>query len=285
MEKRLRAIDFFQFAGKKPPPAARSCDKLFLIRPNAYTMIESLTSLAYGFHIALQPQNLLYCFIGVTMGTLVGVLPGIGPTATIALLLPATFKLNPISAIIMLSGICMALCTDVDELDFANIPGEASSCPADTAIRWLVRVGRASLSVSPPSALLSPARQHRRPPHFPPTLADFAVESGRPRLRSHGHGVKGGRLSCQKRDGQSFDDGGCRHRSEVRRSRSDHGHPDSLSACGSRERNRHRARSHGVIRHRRSFGKPRSADQGKVFAGKIKGLFPDREDWRRSMGR
>ena len=69
-------------------------------------MLESLTSLSYGFNIALQPQNLLYCFIGVTMGTLVGVLPGIGPTATIALLLPATFKLNPITAIIMLSGIC-----------------------------------------------------------------------------------------------------------------------------------------------------------------------------------
>ena len=69
-------------------------------------MIESLTSLLYGFTIALQPQNLLYCFIGVSMGTLVGVLPGIGPTATIALLLPATFSLNPISAIIMLSVEC-----------------------------------------------------------------------------------------------------------------------------------------------------------------------------------
>jgi len=69
-------------------------------------MLESLTSLVHGFNIALQPQNLFYCFIGVTMGTLVGVLPGIGPTATIALLLPATFTLNPISAIIMLSGIC-----------------------------------------------------------------------------------------------------------------------------------------------------------------------------------
>jgi len=55
--------------------------------------------------VALQPQNLFYCFIGCLAGTMVGVLPGIGPTAAVALLLPTTFKLDPISAIIMLSGI------------------------------------------------------------------------------------------------------------------------------------------------------------------------------------
>jgi putative tricarboxylic transport membrane protein len=92
------------------------------------TMLESVTSLAYGFNIALQPQNLFYCFIGVTMGTLVGVLPGIGPTATIALLLPATFKLDPIAAIIMLSGICYgAMYGGSTTSILLNIPGEASS--------------------------------------------------------------------------------------------------------------------------------------------------------------
>ena len=91
-------------------------------------MFESLASLLHGFNIALQPQNLLYCFIGVTMGTLVGVLPGIGPTATIALLLPATFALNPISAIIMLSGICYgAMYGGSTTSILLNIPGEASS--------------------------------------------------------------------------------------------------------------------------------------------------------------
>ncbi|MDD1632697.1 MAG: tripartite tricarboxylate transporter permease, partial [Methylococcaceae bacterium] len=69
-------------------------------------MTEALGSLAYGFGIALQPQNLLYCLIGSVMGTLVGVLPGLGPTATLALLLPITFRLTPVSAIIMLAGIC-----------------------------------------------------------------------------------------------------------------------------------------------------------------------------------
>ena len=58
-----------------------------------------------GLLIALQPYNLFYCFIGCLAGTLVGVLPGIGPTGAVALLLPATYHLNPISAIIMMCGI------------------------------------------------------------------------------------------------------------------------------------------------------------------------------------
>jgi len=64
-----------------------------------------LDSILYGFSICLQPVNLLYCFIGVFVGTLIGVLPGIGPVATISMLLPATFKMEPVGAIIMLAGI------------------------------------------------------------------------------------------------------------------------------------------------------------------------------------
>ncbi len=122
-------------------------------------MLESLTSLAYGFNIALEPQNLLYCFIGVTMGTLVGVLPGIGPTATIALLLPATFKLNPISAIIMLSGICYgAMYGGSTTSILLNIPGEASSVvTCFDGYQMAVRAGRAQPLGSPPSAPSSPA--------------------------------------------------------------------------------------------------------------------------------
>src|SRR5262247_2530102 len=107
-------------------------------------MLESLTSLSYGFNIALQPQNLLYCFIGVTMGTLVGVLPGIGPTATIALLLPATFKLNPIAAIIMLSGICYgAMYGGSTTSILLNIPGESSSVVTCIDGYQMARKGRA----------------------------------------------------------------------------------------------------------------------------------------------
>ena len=64
-----------------------------------------LPNLMLGFQTAVSLQNLLYCFTGVFVGTLVGVLPGIGPLAAIAMLLPATFNLPPVGALIMLAGI------------------------------------------------------------------------------------------------------------------------------------------------------------------------------------
>jgi putative tricarboxylic transport membrane protein len=67
--------------------------------------MDILSSLALGFSVSLQPANLLYCFIGVLLGTLVGVLPGLGSAATIALLLPITYHIPTTSAVIMLAGI------------------------------------------------------------------------------------------------------------------------------------------------------------------------------------
>lgn len=64
-----------------------------------------METLLYGFTIAFTPQNLLYCFIGVFLGTFVGVLPGVGTLASIALLLPMTFYLDPTTALIMLAGV------------------------------------------------------------------------------------------------------------------------------------------------------------------------------------
>ena len=58
-----------------------------------------------GFETAFEPTNLLLCLAGVTVGMLIGVLPGLGPAATIAILLPATYNLEPASAIILLAGI------------------------------------------------------------------------------------------------------------------------------------------------------------------------------------
>src|SRR2546423_10102127 len=62
-------------------------------------------NLIFGFGVAFSLQNLMYCMIGVSVGTLIGVLPGIGPLATIAMLLPITFNVPPVSALIMLAGI------------------------------------------------------------------------------------------------------------------------------------------------------------------------------------
>ncbi len=67
--------------------------------------MELFTNLAFGFGVAMTLSNLAYCLLGVTIGTLVGILPGIGPLATIAMLLPITFGLDPVGSLIMLAGI------------------------------------------------------------------------------------------------------------------------------------------------------------------------------------
>ena len=68
-------------------------------------MIDLFTNLGFGFLVAVSLQNIFLCFVGVLIGTLVGVLPGVGTVATIAMLLPITFGLPPIGALIMLAGI------------------------------------------------------------------------------------------------------------------------------------------------------------------------------------
>src|SRR5262245_32880041 len=85
-------------------------------------------NLILGFSVALTPENLMYCFVGVFLGTLIGVLPGIGALATMAMLLPLTFVLPPVSALIMLAGIYYG--SDYGGSTTAilvNLPGEGSS--------------------------------------------------------------------------------------------------------------------------------------------------------------
>jgi putative tricarboxylic transport membrane protein len=67
--------------------------------------VGALGDLANGFSVALTPENLFWALVGVTLGTFIGVLPGIGPAMTVALLLPVTYSLEPISAFIMFAGI------------------------------------------------------------------------------------------------------------------------------------------------------------------------------------
>jgi TctA family transporter len=91
-------------------------------------MAELFPNLALGFSVALTLQNLMYCFIGVFLGTLIGVLPGIGPLATMSMLLPLTFVLPPVAALIMLAGIYYG--SDYGGSTTAiliNLPGEGSS--------------------------------------------------------------------------------------------------------------------------------------------------------------
>jgi putative tricarboxylic transport membrane protein len=91
-------------------------------------MMESFSLLAYGFAVAATPQNLFFCFVGALCGTLIGVLPGLGPVATISLLLPLTYGLDPVSAIIMISGIFYgAQYGGSTTAILMNIPGESTS--------------------------------------------------------------------------------------------------------------------------------------------------------------
>jgi putative tricarboxylic transport membrane protein len=100
--------------------------------------------LLYGFSICLQPANLVFCFTGVVVGTLIGVLPGIGPLATISMLLPATFKMTPVGAIIMLSGIYYgAMYGGSTTSILVNIPGETASVVTCLDGYQMARQGRA----------------------------------------------------------------------------------------------------------------------------------------------
>jgi putative tricarboxylic transport membrane protein len=87
-----------------------------------------ISDLLFGFGIALQPANLLACFVGVFIGTLIGVLPGIGPAGAMSLLLPITFGISPVTGIIMLAGIYYgAMYGGSTTSILVNIPGEAAS--------------------------------------------------------------------------------------------------------------------------------------------------------------
>ena len=98
----------------------------------------------FGLGVALQPVNLLFCFTGVLIGTLVGVLPGLGPVAAISLLLPATFRASPVASIIMLSGIYYgAMYGGSTTSILVNIPGEAASVVTCFDGYQMARKGRA----------------------------------------------------------------------------------------------------------------------------------------------
>jgi putative tricarboxylic transport membrane protein len=90
--------------------------------------MDVLAGLMHGFSVALQPGNLLWCCVGVFFGTIVGILPGLGPSATVALLLPLTFTMEPTSALIMLAGIYYGAKYGGSTTSILlNVPGESAS--------------------------------------------------------------------------------------------------------------------------------------------------------------
>ncbi len=111
--------------------------------------MELINNLALGFGVAFTPINLLYAFIGCILGTLIGVLPGIGPVATIAMLLPATYALPPVAALIMLAGIYYgAQYGGSTTAILVNLPGESSSVVTCIDGYQMARNGRAGPALS-----------------------------------------------------------------------------------------------------------------------------------------
>jgi TctA family transporter len=111
--------------------------------------VDVLAGIGLGFQAALTPVNLFYCMVGVFVGTLIGVLPGLGPVATIAMLLPATFTLPPVSALIMLAGIYYgAQYGGSTTAILINLPGETSSVVTALDGHLMARQGRAGVALA-----------------------------------------------------------------------------------------------------------------------------------------
>ena len=110
--------------------------------------MDLIANLSLGFATALSMQNVLYAFVGCVLGTLIGVLPGLGPVATIAMLLPATYGLNPTTALIMLAGIFYgAQYGGSTTAILVNLPGESSSVVTAIDGYQMARQGRAGLAL------------------------------------------------------------------------------------------------------------------------------------------
>ncbi|HRO54626.1 MAG TPA: tripartite tricarboxylate transporter permease, partial [Alicycliphilus sp.] len=106
--------------------------------------MELIEHLSLGFQVAFTAQNLLYAFLGCLLGTLIGVLPGLGPVATIAMLLPTTYALPPTAALIMLAGIYYgAQYGGSTTAILVNLPGESSSVVTVIDGYQMARKGRA----------------------------------------------------------------------------------------------------------------------------------------------
>jgi putative tricarboxylic transport membrane protein len=110
--------------------------------------MDTINNLFYGFQLALQPENLFYCFIGSVLGTLIGVLPGLGPAAAIAILLPITFKLPVTGSIIMLAGLYYGANYGGSTTSIlVNIPGEAASVVTCIDGHQMAKKGRAGAAL------------------------------------------------------------------------------------------------------------------------------------------
>ena len=149
--------------------------------------MDSLGYLVSGFGVATTMQNLFYCLAGAVVGTLVGILPGLGPIAGIALLIPATFSLNATSAIIMLAGIYYgAMYGGSTTSILINVPGETASVMTCIDGYQMARKGRAgpALAICAIGSFLAGSLAILGLVFLAPPLADAALAFGPPEFFS-----------------------------------------------------------------------------------------------------
>ena len=146
-------------------------------------MIETFNNLLLGFSVALQPQILMYAFIGCFIGTLVGMLPGVGPLAGISMLLPATFGLNPIIAMVLLAGVYYgAMYGGSTTSILMRLPGEAASVMTCIDGYAMTQQGRAgpALAIAAIGSFFAGTLGVIGLMLLAPTLASFALRFGPP---------------------------------------------------------------------------------------------------------
>jgi TctA family transporter len=140
-------------------------------------------NLIFGFGVALSWQNLLYCLVGVTVGTLIGVLPGIGPLGTIAILMPITYGISPVGALIMLAGIYYgAQYGGSTTAILVNLPGETSAVITCIDGYQMARQGRAgpALAIAALGSFFAGTVGTLLIALFGPPLAEVALKFGSP---------------------------------------------------------------------------------------------------------
>jgi putative tricarboxylic transport membrane protein len=145
--------------------------------------MDLLHNVLVGFSIVLDPLNILFCFIGVAIGTFVGVLPGIGPIGAISLLLPITYRLSPVGAIIMLAGIYYGAQYGGSTTSIlVNIPGEAASIVTTIDGYQMARQGRAgpALGISAFGSFIGGTVSIIGLMIVAPPLAEMAIKFGPP---------------------------------------------------------------------------------------------------------
>jgi putative tricarboxylic transport membrane protein len=145
--------------------------------------MDILANLGLGLETAFSLSNLFYCFVGVFLGTAIGVLPGLGPVATIAILLPITFGLPPVAALIMLSGIYYgAQYGGSTTAILVNLPGESASVVTALDGYQMARQGKAgrALATAAIGSFFAGTVATVLLALFAPPLADLALEFGPP---------------------------------------------------------------------------------------------------------